>query len=228
MKSYISDIIPKIKRFSQKLDNLTLLTNQHWVILDDINNSKKVLIFRNNGELLISINGNVTRGKWEFLGNNNLLIDQNNTSFLYKHGFFDANILALKIDGVNEFSFLINENKYEGELNSLENITHFLEEKYLNSNKIGKIDKQNSTELDLSSNNIHSEGYKIISEEKRWSFSTGKYVEYMFEFNNARYKALYDSKRNKFCYSTYDTVECFNDLNECILSYIKYIKNNLR
>lgn len=219
MKSYLSDIIPKIQRFSQKLDNLSLLTNQHWVILDDITNNKIVLIFRNNGELLISTNGIVSKGKWEFLGNNTLLIDQNNTCFLYKHGFFDENILALKIDGENEFSFLINETKFEGELNSLRNITHFLEQKYL------KFTKQYVPEHETDSSNIRSELYKIVFEDKGWSFSTGKYVEYTFEFNNARYKALFDSKRNKFCYATAKTVECFEDLNECILSYIEYIKN---
>ena len=36
MKTFISDLIPKLQRFSQKLDNLTLLTNQHWVVFDDI------------------------------------------------------------------------------------------------------------------------------------------------------------------------------------------------
>lgn len=29
MQTFISDLIPKIQRFSQKLDDLTLLSNQH-------------------------------------------------------------------------------------------------------------------------------------------------------------------------------------------------------
>ena len=40
MKTYFADLIPKIKRFSKKLDDLTLLTNQHWVSLCDISNNK--------------------------------------------------------------------------------------------------------------------------------------------------------------------------------------------
>ena len=51
MKTYISDIIPKIQRFSQKLDNLTLLTNQHWVVIDDIMNK---LAFRQKNVLRTS------------------------------------------------------------------------------------------------------------------------------------------------------------------------------
>jgi hypothetical protein len=76
MRTFISDIIPRIQKFSQKLDNLTLLTNQHWVVIDDIDNTKNVYIFRHNNELLISQNGKVEKAKWEYLGNNSLLIDR--------------------------------------------------------------------------------------------------------------------------------------------------------
>ncbi len=44
MKTYILDIIPRIQKFSQKLDNTTLLTNQHWVLIDGINSNKNVYI----------------------------------------------------------------------------------------------------------------------------------------------------------------------------------------
>ena len=43
MKTYLSDIIPKIQKFSEKLDNLTLLTNKHWVIIDNIENKKYLI-----------------------------------------------------------------------------------------------------------------------------------------------------------------------------------------
>ena len=131
MKTYLADIIPKIKRFSEKLDNLTLLTNQHWVVLDELRNSKFVYIFRSNYELLISQNGKVQKGKWEYLGNNSLLIEKKDESYLFRHGFFDSNILALKVDGKDEFAFLVNENNYGGDLNSIEKVLDFLERKYL-------------------------------------------------------------------------------------------------
>jgi len=131
MKTFISDLIPKLQRFSQKLDNLTLLTNQHWVVIDDIGNNKNVYIFRTNNDLLISQNGKVEKAKWEYLGNNSLLIDKKEESYLFKHGFFDENILALKVDSKDEYAFLINENKYDGELNSLEKVIDFLTKKYL-------------------------------------------------------------------------------------------------
>lgn len=131
MKTYLADIIPKIKRYSEKLDNLTLLTNQHWVVIDELQNSKFVYIFRNNFELLISQNGKVEKGKWEYLGNNSLLIERKEDSYLFRHGFFDSNILALKVDGRDEYAFLVNENNYGGDLNSIEKVLSFLETKYL-------------------------------------------------------------------------------------------------
>lgn len=143
MKTFISELIPKLQRFSQKLDNLTLLTNQHWVLIDDINNNKNVYIFRNNNDLLISKNGKVEKAKWEYLGNNSLLIDKKEEIFLLKNGFFDENILALKVDNKNEYAFLINENKYDGELNSIERVIDFLTKKYIEPQTVKKYRKFN-------------------------------------------------------------------------------------
>lgn len=148
MKTYIADLIPRIQRFSQRLDNLTLLTNQHWVVLDELTSAKNVFIFRSNNELLISRNGSVRRGKWEYLGHNSILIDQGDESRLYRHGFFDENILALKVDSMNEYALLVNESKYDGELNSVDRVLDFLSAKYLNSTIIKQI--QEHTETDYS------------------------------------------------------------------------------
>lgn len=141
MKTFISDLIPKLQRFSQKLDNLTLLTNQHWVVFDNISNKKIVYIFRANNELLISQNGKVEKAKWEYLGNNSLLIDKKDQSYLFKHGFFDENILALKVDSKDEYAFLINESKYFGELNSFDRIIDFLSKKYIEPQAKKNIEK---------------------------------------------------------------------------------------
>jgi hypothetical protein len=134
MKTFLADIIPKIERFSKKLDDLTLLTNQHWVCLNDILNSKTVYIFRGNNQLLISDNGIVQKGSWEYLGNQSLLLDTNNQSYLLKQGFFDENVIALKLDSSEQFAFFVNETKYDKELNNIHDILMFLENKYLKEN----------------------------------------------------------------------------------------------
>src|ERR1035437_9279011 len=156
MKTYFSDIIPRIQRFSQELDNLTLLTNQHWVVIDDLDKTKNVYIFRPNNELLISQNGKVEKAKWEYLGHNSLLIDRKDESFLFKHGFFDENILALKIDSKEEYAFLVNESKFEKELNSLALVVEFLNKKYI----------QDPTGLSLENNQPN----------KKLSYTSPKYI----------------------------------------------------
>lgn len=139
MRTYLLDILPKIQQYSQKLDDLTLLTNQHWVLMDSIGVDKTIYIFRINNELLVSTNGNVTKGKWEYLGNNSILIDLIDKSYLFKQGFFDKNILALKTDNRYEYAVFVNENRFDGELNSIEKLEEFLENRYLQNNSTQKV-----------------------------------------------------------------------------------------
>lgn len=139
MKTFIADIIPNLQKHSQKLDNITLLTNQHWVVVDEIVNSKTVYIFRTNNELLISKNGKVEKAKWEYLGKSALLIDLKDGSYLFRHGFFDENILALKIDGKEEYAFLVNESRFDRDLNSFARIQEFLQNMYFNPETISAI-----------------------------------------------------------------------------------------
>jgi hypothetical protein len=137
MNTYIADIIPRIQRFSKRLDDLTKLTNQHWVSLGDINQSKRVFIFRQNNQILISENGIVEKGSWEYLGNQSLLLDTKHESYLLKHGFFDENVIALKLDNTDSYAFFVNETKYDRELNNIQDVLNFLEAKYL-KNTIAK------------------------------------------------------------------------------------------
>lgn len=157
MKTFIADIIPKIQRFSQQLDNITLLTNQHWVVIDGIQEGKSVYIFRPNGELIMSTNGRVEKAKWELLGQNSILVDMKNESYLFKHGFFDENVLALKIDGREEYAFLLNENRYSGELNTVEQVVDFLSSSYLSKDAMKLLNPEVETKpLKVEPNRITS------------------------------------------------------------------------
>lgn len=131
MKTYLLDIIYKIQNFSDKLDNLALLTNQHWVSIDEQNSQKTIYIFRPNNQLLISINGVVKKEKWDYLGNKTILLDTKEGCYMLKQGFFDENILALKVDSTNKYVIFVNENKFDGELNTIQNVHSFLNNKYL-------------------------------------------------------------------------------------------------
>jgi hypothetical protein len=63
------------------------LTDQHWIALDSISGQKIIYIFRRNNELLISTNGIVERGRWEFIGKNSILLDLDKINYLLRHGF---------------------------------------------------------------------------------------------------------------------------------------------
>lgn len=178
MRTYIADIIPKIQQFSRKLDDLTRLKNQHWVSIGEISDSKTVFIFRDNNQLLISENGKVQKCSWEYLGNQSLLIETKTDTLLFKHGFFDENVIALKLDSNDRYAFFINETKYGSELNSFNDIVKFLSEKY------------------LSGKTIPSEhfSYTIIKEEDKFNLVSGSHRIYTIKFGNGEIDRVYKGK----------------------------------
>jgi hypothetical protein len=138
MQTYFLNIIPSLARFSKKLDDITLLTSKHWVILNETTQSKSTYIFRNNKELIVSENGIVVHGTWGYLGFNKILLRFNDNSFLFQHGFLEDDILALKLDGMNKYAIFINEGR--SDLNTLSRIDSHLNRKYLSSIEVTEKD----------------------------------------------------------------------------------------
>lgn len=134
MKSYILDIIPKIQRFSKKLDDSSNLIGHHWVLFNDsLDETKIVFIFRPQNQLIIAENGIIKKSKWEYIGNDSIMLELEENSLLLKHGFLDEKILALKMDSFDDYSIFINESKADQEFNSIEDIVGFLNRNYLQS-----------------------------------------------------------------------------------------------
>ncbi len=127
MKEYINNLIPRILRLSEELDNISLLTNQHWILLNELESSKKIYFFKKNNELIVSNNGDVVKGKWEFLGKKTILLELKDNSCLLRQTFFDENLLALKKDGKEDYLVFLNETKYNSGINSTKQIRNFLE-----------------------------------------------------------------------------------------------------
>ncbi len=131
MKTFALSFIRELKEYTQKVDNLYYLTNYNWIMLDEISGFKTTYFFRQNGELIISVNGKVEKASWEYLDDSSILIDIRKQYYMLRHGFCDENILALKIDGTEEYAIFINENKYEQELNNLNAVINFLDKNFL-------------------------------------------------------------------------------------------------
>ncbi len=150
MKTFFADIIPKIQRFSQRLNDVTKLTNQHWVSIGDIKTNKTVYIFDSNGEIDIFENGvGIDSGTWKFSDEQSMKLKlTNNPPLLLKHGFFDENVIALKLDSTNNYAFFVNETRYDKELNNINDVLKFLNDKYLkNKPDNGTIGSQRSQNL---------------------------------------------------------------------------------
>lgn len=203
MKTFLLDIIPKIKRFSKKLDDLTVITNKHWLLIDEDNSAKTVFIFREkNNQLLISKNGKIEKGTWEYLGNDTLIIDRANGSYLFRQGFIDDSVLALKIDGTQEYALLVNERKIEElYLNSIENILSFLRKEYIDEihkrviNVPSSIPKRNVPKTEKQKeNNID----KVILKDKKLPATEKLNYTYQSAYSETEFQLL--KKNDKWGY----------------------------
>lgn len=109
MKTFLLDSFNRYKRFSEELDVKTILCNKSWLIFNDCR-EKEVYIFQEDGTLIISLNGKVTSATWKYVtANKSLLISSHKESFMLCPAFVDNIILALQVDGTEQYSFMINE-----------------------------------------------------------------------------------------------------------------------
>lgn len=225
MKTYIAEIIPKIQRFSKKLDNLAKLENQHWVSLEDINQNKVVYIFRANNQLLISDNGLVEKGSWEYLGNQSLLLETKDKSYLLKHGFFDESVIALKLDSTNSYAFFVNETKYDKELNNIHDIITFLEKKYLKVQPTVSMVKTDEQPLfDKNANYT----YEIISETELYKFSWGYYTKFEISHSSGQIAHIYKGKSSSsyFIDDNYEGRRYCDNLDDAI--YRRFFRKEIK
>ena len=110
MKTYLFDTINRYKRFSEKLDVQTAICNKSWWVFND-SGEKELYIFNPDGSLDVSFGGRVTEGKWRYVpANKSIIITANSESFMLDPEFIDNAIFALKLNGTNQYVFMIDEN----------------------------------------------------------------------------------------------------------------------
>lgn len=107
MNEYISNIINTISNYSRRLNNTALFVNRSWVFLDSDNN-QETYIFKGDGRLIMSRNGDVKIGKWEYIPEaESILIDRIVDIKLLNQGFIDDALMLLKFDGQLNDDYLI-------------------------------------------------------------------------------------------------------------------------
>lgn len=101
---------------------------QAWHVLND-QNVKILYIFRKDGSLLISANGDVEKAHWEYIKENQtILIEQSTQCLLFHPIFYDDVVLAIQQDGTDRFLAMVNGDKVDKFLElTVESINkHFL------------------------------------------------------------------------------------------------------
>lgn len=161
MKSYLKDLLSRVSEHSKTLDKLSELQDYPWVTISE-NGEKEKYIFRRNGSLIISKNGNVEMGRWEFLTRaESLLVSTSSGKRLLNHGFLDDNALVLIEDGTDEVLMFANQAK----LSSLDPKGYLM---HLNKPKRRQIERRPEP--------------RFIEEKKPARISNGQDLEYKLDY----------------------------------------------
>ena len=111
MKTHLKNIINQLKSQTLTLEKTSLFVDKPWALVDDDFEVQK-LIFKSNKELILSKNGKVQVGKWDYFAEaKSILIDRCVDKILCKETFIDKGVMILSLDGTsNDFFILANEN----------------------------------------------------------------------------------------------------------------------
>ena len=102
---YYDIILASRKNFNKGLEKTNIFINEPWALVDN-NLEIQRYIFRKNGELILSKNGEASKGRWEYLPEaKSLLIEQNSGSLLLTEIFVNNDIMIFRKDGAKA-SFL--------------------------------------------------------------------------------------------------------------------------
>lgn len=128
MKTYLLDILKRIKRKSEELDAKTVLCNTPWKIFND-DGVEEAIHFRENGTLLVVINGRTTSGTWEIFVEDrsvHIMYDGQKNGIMLKPVFKADGVLAMQLDGTEQYAFLVDKNdKSFNKIKSLTDLNNF-------------------------------------------------------------------------------------------------------
>jgi hypothetical protein len=111
MIEYLSSIIPRLEKFSRKLDKTEIFVEKTWIHIDESSNHHEYMFMRDK-RLILSVNGAVITGTWELLPNGKLLLNRVKDEILFQNIFFTDAIMILQKSGSNEDPFtFINEDR---------------------------------------------------------------------------------------------------------------------
>lgn len=115
MKKYIQNSFIKLKKIGERVMNASILSDTSWLLLTPDESSKIVYIFKSkDNELYQSFNGNVIKGKWEFIvDSDSLVMESEGQTELYNATLLANDFLFLKKDGDSKSLAFANFTKYK-------------------------------------------------------------------------------------------------------------------
>ncbi|GAB1360138.1 hypothetical protein MASR1M31_19360 [Porphyromonadaceae bacterium] len=131
MKYYLLNVLERIRQYDVKIDASAVLSGRQWINYSDTGD-REVFMFRHNNELIVSRNGIVSKGRWEILSRDSILIDLGEYSFLLNAVIADEKLLILQLDGKEECAVFIESGlQKQLMLNAKESLNAYIEETYI-------------------------------------------------------------------------------------------------
>src|SRR6266542_5093632 len=160
MKLYINNLIPRLQKFSETLDKKEIFVDIPWVIIDSNFNQQKY-IFKRNGEFVMSLNGQVSIGKWEYLSAaRSLLIDRIQDQILLNQNFIDPAVMILKRDGLKDENLILINEILIPDLN----VTDYLKKLYYRKSNIAATRLKNGEFLEVKNYNGYLSNAQVTIE----------------------------------------------------------------
>ncbi|MEM0993844.1 MAG: hypothetical protein AAF847_01725 [Bacteroidota bacterium] len=106
---YISYILPSIRPWGEDLYEKENYLNKPWKEFRDDESFRDTVVyfFKEGREFMISINGDVSRGSWELMEENNqMILDKSRNMELYDLAFLNSNFFILRKHGTNKYFVL--------------------------------------------------------------------------------------------------------------------------
>ena len=116
-------VIDKIQSINLKVSKQHLI-KKNWVLLKESEEERQIYIFQKDQTLLMYNSGDVIKGKWEEVGDNSLMIEFDNKSTLYQPSYESESIFILKVNGKEQYLYLVEEKLYEEGYRSVDMINN--------------------------------------------------------------------------------------------------------
>lgn len=166
MKTFILNTLSQIPSVNKQMDCKSIIKSCEWLVFNDQQSEEvEKFLFLKDDKLLVSVNGKSSYSQWQYIRvNSSLLLDDGDNKFMFKIIVCTKDLILLKIDGTDTFSFLLNTKS-----NYLVNATYKDIKWYLKKNcNIDIFDDKEREEFER----VQSDDFKKEKERKEQTWGT--------------------------------------------------------